>query len=548
MKTLNPYLRQSSSIALLAIFLGFPRPIIPQSASSRATNHAAVLIQPEDLKADLYFLASDDLGGRDSTSLEDHIATDYIAAKFMRLGLKPVGDDGTYFQKMNIITGNLDRQHTTLTAKVDGVDRSYTLGKDFRWAHQSLRPTTACGPVVFAGYGIYAPEFGYNDFSGIDLKGKIAIVFSREPQANNSQSKFMGTLDTYHSFDRDKVEELRKQGVAGVLIVRDRIPRDIKPIPASSPRAPGSPLYALTGKMWDIPVFTIQRNVADQLLATSGKTADALQAEIDRTVRPDSFEVPNSSVCMSKAFTNLQNRQGRNVVGLLEGSDPKLKAQTIIVSAHHDHMGVRNGRIYHGADDDGSGIAGLMEIAKAFVKGNINPKRSVLFIAYDGEERVYLGSYYYVTHPIVPLDQTVANLNMDMIGRNEDDPNWPLPPDGNVNMVNVLGTRYNPILRQIIDHENRQESLKLDYKMDRVDPDSLWARSDQFWFATLHIPQVEFQTGLHPDYHTENDTWERINYPKLTKIVRLVFLSVAELADSDRTIPFTAKGMGTPEK
>ena len=307
-------------------------------------------------------------------------------------------------------------------------------------------------------------------------------------------------------------------------------------------RASGGPLYALAGKMWDIPVFTIRRDVADQLLAPSGKTSDSLQAEIDRTMRPHSFEVPKSSVCMAKAFTNLQTHEGRNVVGLLEGSDPKLKAQTIIVSAHHDHMGVSNGHIYHGADDDGSGVVGVMEIAKALVKGNIHPKRSVLFIAFDGEERVYLGSYYYVTHPIVPLNQTVANLNMDMIGRNENDPNWPTPADGNVNMVNVLGTRYNPALRQIIDRENRHEGLKLDYKMDRVDPDSLWARSDQFWFAMLHIPQVEFQTGLHPDYHTENDTWDRINYPKLTKIIRLVFLSVADLANSDRMIPFTPLG------
>jgi hypothetical protein len=115
-------------------------------------------------------------------------------------------------------------------------------------------------------------------------------------------------------------------------------------------------------------------------------------------------------------------------------------------------------------------------------------------------------------------------------------------------MVNVLGTRYNPALRRIIDRENGYEGLKLDYKMDKVDPDSLWSRSDHFWFATRHIPQVEFQTGLHPDYHTENDTWDRINYPKLTKIARLVYLSVTELADSDRKIPFLAAGDSSSTK
>ncbi|HZY63601.1 MAG TPA: M28 family peptidase, partial [Edaphobacter sp.] len=438
---------------------------------------------------------------------------------------------------------DLDHQHTTLTAKIGDTSHTYEFGKDFHWVRQSLRPTDACGSVTFAGYGIDAPEFSYNDFAGIDLKGKVAIVFAREPQANDPNSKFMGTWDTYHAFNWDKIEELRKQGVAGLLIVPDRVPRNVKSIPASSPRPSGGPSYALAGQMWDIPVFSISREVADQLLAPSGKTVDALQSGIDRTLRPDSFDVPQSSVCLAKAFTNLHTGKGRNVVALLEGSDPSLKAQTIILTAHHDHMGVSNGHIYYGADDNASGVAALLETARAMVKGNIHPKRSILFLAYDAEERIFLGSYFYTTHPIVPLSQTIATFNLDMIGRNEDDPNWPTPPDHNVNMVNILGTRYNPAIRQVIDSENRTQGLKLDYKMDVVDPDSLWSRSDHFWFATLHIPQVEFQTGLHHDYHTENDTWDRINYSKLTKISRLVFLSIAEISNSSRKIQFLPAGV-----
>jgi len=293
--------------------------------------------------------------------------------------------------------------------------------------------------------------------------------------------------------------------------------------------------------MWDVPVFTVNREVADQMLASSGKTADALQTGIDRTLQPASFEVKGSSVCMNKAYTGLKTIEGRNVVGMLEGTDPKLKAETVILTAHHDHMGVIDGHIFHGADDNASGVAGILGVARAMVRGGVRPKRSVLFIAYDGEERIFLGSYFYVTHPIVPLATTVANINLDMIGRDEEDPNWPLPADHNSNMVNVLGTRYNLGLRRVIDGENK-EGLKLDYKMDVVDPDSLWSRSDHFWFATLHVPQVEFQTGLHHDYHTENDSWDRINYPKLTRIVRLVFRSVEELAGTSEKIAFTAEG------
>jgi hypothetical protein len=521
-----------------------------QPATSQSAKRPADLIQLAGLKADIYFLSSDDMAGRNSGSLEDHIATDYIAAEFLRLGLEPAGDHGTFFQNLDIQTGDLDRQHTTLTSTIAGVEHTYVLDHDFRSNRQSLRPQSACGPVVFAGYGIDAPEFAYDDLAGVDVKGKMVLAFNREPQADDPDSKFMGALDTYHAFFWDKIEQLRKQGAAGVLLIQDKVPRPVKPIPASSPRPLGGPSYALAGEMWDLPIFTIQREVADQLLAPAGKTADALQAEIDRSAHPDSFAVPESSVCMAKAYTGLTTHHGRNVVALLPGSDPRLKAQTVLLTAHHDHMGVLNGHIYHGADDNASGIAGILGVARAMVKVGVHPKRSVLFIAFDGEERVFLGSYFYATHPVVPLAETVAIVNLDMIGRDEDDPNWPLPADRNTNMVNVLGTRYNPALRRIIDTENLHQGLdlKLDYKMDTVDPDSLWSRSDHFWFAALHIPQVEFQTGLHPDYHTENDTWDRINYPKLTRIVRLVFLSVAGLANSAESIPFTPTGAPAPPR
>jgi len=516
-----------------ALYLAFAATLPAQQ------NRPAVeLIQSSDLQADIAFLASDDLKGRNAGSPEDRIATDYIASEFMRLGLQPVGDAGTYFQNLQIDTARLDAAHTTFSATIGGVEHTYTLNRDFRWSRQSLHPASACGGIVFAGYGIAAPEYGYDDFQGVDVKGKIALVLGREPQAGDPQSKFMGAWDTYHAFNWEKLEEMRKRGAAGLLLVQDRVRRDVRQTPASSPRPTGGPDFALEGPMWDIPTFSISRDVADQLLSPSGKTTDALQARIDRTLQPASLAVAGSSACMAKAFTESETHPGRNVVALLEGSDPVLKSQAVLVTAHHDHMGVANGHIYNGADDNASGVAGLLATARALVNGHVRPKRSVLFVAYDGEERIFLGSYYYVTHPIVPLSRTIANINMDMIGRNENDANWPVPPDGNVNMVNVLGTRYNPRLRAIIDRENERIGLKLDYKMDAIDPDSLWSRSDHFWFATLHIPQVEFQTGLHPDYHTDRDTWDRINYPKLTKIARLVFLSVEAIANSSEQIPF----------
>lgn len=522
------------TILSLSLFAQTPRP--------RSVSSAADLIREQDIRADIFFLASDAMDGRNSTSREDRIATDYIASEFMRLGLKPIGDNGTFFQQMEIVTGDLDREHTSLRTTINGAAKTFPLGADVQFVRQSIRNTSGCGPIVFAGYGIDAPEYGYDDFSGIDIKGKVAIIFIREPQASDPGSKLMGTLDSYHAFNWQKLEELRKRGAAGLLLVQDRVPRDVKPIPPTSPRPAATTSYALSGEMWDIPTLLIKREIADQLLSPSNKTTDALQASIDSTLKPQSFNVPQASACIDKAFTSIQPHQGRNVVGLLEGSDPKLKSETVILTAHHDHMGESGGHIYYGADDNASGVSGMLSIARALVHGNVRPKRSLLFVSYDAEERIFLGSYFYITHPLVPLAKTVANLNLDMIGRDENDANWPLPADRNRNMVNVLGTRYNPGLRSIIDSENMHENLKLDYKMDRVDPDSLWSRSDHFWFATLHIPQVEFQTGLHPDYHTENDSWDRINYPKTTRIARLVLRSVVDLANAPAEVNFVPAG------
>src|SRR3954447_15212036 len=290
-------------------------PLIAQNAGSAGkVAQAANLIQPADLKADISFLASDDLAGRNAGSPEDHIATDYIASEFMRLGLKPMGDNGTYFQNMELVTANLDGEHTSLTATINGTERRYTLNQEFQWARQSLHPARVCGPIAFAGYGVSSPEYNYDALAGLDVKGKVVLVFMREPQANDPASKLMGTLDTYHAFYWHKIEALRKRGAAGVLVVQDRVPRDVKPIPPTAPRPSGGPSYALAGDMWDIPVFMIKRDIADQLLAPTGKTSDALQAEIDRTLQPHSFEVPQGSACLAKAFTGIKTRKGRNVI------------------------------------------------------------------------------------------------------------------------------------------------------------------------------------------------------------------------------------------
>ena len=496
-------------------------------------------ISANDIKAHMFFLAADEMAGRDATSSEGRIAANYIASEFMKMGLKPVGDGGTYFQNFDMVVGALDPAETSLKVKIGSSEKAYALGHDFMWTLQSARPTQVSAALVFAGYGVNAPEYGYNDFSGINVRGKVVMVLNREPQENDPKSKFKGRWDTIHSYNWNKIEQVRKAGGAGLLLINDRVPRRKQRIASAVPNYLAGPAstYALAGSLWDIPVFSITPEVADEILASAGKTVESVQNAIDASGAPGSFDVPNITVTMSKGFKNPELRHARNVVGLLEGSDPQLRDEALVVTGHYDHVGVVSGRIYRGADDNASGAIGVIEIAEAL--NEKKPKRSVLFICFDAEERGLLGAFYYVDHPIVPLKDTVANLNMDMIGRDEVSGNWPAPADGNHNMVNIVGTLYNPDLKQVIESENRTIGLKLDYKTDAVDPESWFARSDHFCFAIHGVPMVLFNTGEQADYHTENDTWDRINYPKMEKIVRLIYLTSLDVANSNQRPKFT---------
>jgi hypothetical protein len=496
------------------------------------------LITVSDIKAQMYFLASDDMAGRDAGSLGGRIAANYIASEFARLGLKPVGDGQSYFQNLELVRYDLDAAGMGLSAKVNGVEKTFEYRKDFNWARQSGKPATVAGPLVFVGYGVNAPEYDYNDFSGMDLKGKILLVLNGEPQGNDPKSKFKGTWGTVHGYAHYKMEQLRKTGAAGVLMVTVGPPARL-PRKASGPtNGGGGPenLISLNTSFWDVPAFTIRADVADQLL--NGVKIEDLAREIDVDGRPHSREIAGVEVTLKKAVKNAQVVASRNVVGMLEGSDPALKNEYVIVTAHYDHVGVLNGLIYRGADDNASGTIGVMQIARAFVEGKVRPKRSILFAVFEAEERGLLGAAYYVEHPIVPLAQTVANLNMDMIGRDEESPTWNTTPEQNTNAVNVVGTLYNPGLRKVIEAGNQEIDLKLDFKTDGQDKEGWFARSDHFPFAIHSVPMVLFNTGENADYHTENDRPEKINYVKMEKIVRLIFLTARDVADRGDRIAF----------
>ena len=496
-------------------------------------------ITADALKGHIYFLASDEMAGRDSLSPEGRIAAQYIAGFYHRAGLTAVGDNKTYFQNFPMTAGHIDRERTylrTVTGKDATATRDFAMGADFTLGRQGNVDAAARAPLVFAGYGIAAPEYGYDDFKGVDVRGRVVMVLTHEPQEHDPRSRFKGRYNTVHAFNWWKPEVIRQHGAAAILIVQE------KTSDRKSVRKPSGPTngqirvergsHALTSPFWDLPFFTISRQVADELLKTSGKTIDQLQDAIDQDGQPHSLAVPDVVVDLRRAIKDRQVIQTRNVVGVIEGSDPRLKDEYVLVTGHYDHVGQTGPFIYHGADDNASAVAAVIAVAEAFKASGTSPKRSLMFLIFEAEEDGLLGAFHYVDHPIVPLDKTVAVVNSDMIGRDEDDPEWNTTADQNRNGVNVIGTLYNPDLRRVIDAENQLIGLTLDYKTDGNDPEGWFSRSDQYPFAVKHVPMVLFNTGEHPDYHTTNDTWDRINYPKIEKIARLIYLSARTLANS----------------
>ena len=495
-------------------------------------------IRADALKGHVYFLASPEMGGRDSLSLEGRIAANYIAGFFYRLGLKPVGHDGTYFQNFPMTQAAINRAETKLRATIaaggGSTVREYILGSDFTLARQGGVDVDVNAPLVFAGYGIDAPEYGYNDYSGLDVAGKVVMILAREPQASEAQSKFKGRWDTYHAYPAWKPEVARRLGAAGVLIVQGppRRPQRIPSGPTNGRIRTDRPNHSLTSPFWDLPVFNIDARVANEILSGSGKTVASLQAAIDKGATPQSTPITGVTVQMRRAVTERRTIDTRNVVGVIEGSDPKLKDEYVIVTGHYDHVGQKAPFIFHGADDNATACAAVIAIAEAIKANPTPPKRSIMFLVFEAEEDFLQGAFHYVNSPIVPLEKTVAVLNMDMIGRDEESATWNTKADQNRNGVNLIGTLYSPDLRRVIEASNESIGLKLDYKTDTDDREGWFSRSDHYPFAIKGVPMVLFNTGEHPDYHTANDTWDRINYPKMEKIVRLVYLSARRLADA----------------
>ena len=571
-------MRNSSSLLPYAIALG----LAALPAVARSQNNAAIpsqiraglaTIGQAELRSDLTYLSSDALQGRLSLQPGDEMAIKWIAEQFAKAGLTPAVTDAagktSYLQQLKLIEFVPDRAAATLTLARGGKLTVWHSPKAFGAFKRAVDETA---PVVFAGYGITAPELGYDDYAGIDTLGKVVLIFDHEPQEDDPHSIFNGTGNTRYATARVKILNAQQHGAFAVLIVAEPNRKHLTNaeraarIGSSAVRPIPLPQQAIAEDEIRIPSVTIDDEVARTLFASAGITPATAQTAIDRDLRTQSRPLPDTTVAIHLRNTSERTGFTNNVVGLLPGSDPKLAAETILITAHHDHDGMAEcadpahppvsippdphpcPQVWHGADDNGSGTVGVVALARAFAANPVKPKRSILFVVFASEERGLLGAYWMAAHPLRPQAATRAQINFDMIGRDE----APSPqtdglieiPKDTTNRLNLIGALYSPDYDRTVREENKAIGLTLDDRFDHESALNVFFRSDQFPFVLHNIPAFWWFTGFHPDYHHTTDTVDKIDFPKMQKILQLAYLTGWRFATEEETPKFVANPGG----
>lgn len=520
--------------------------IVPLLAQAPAPAPGLDSIRQADLRADLFFLAGDAMRGRLTDTVENVAAADYIRSRYERAGLAPAAAGGSYFQNYLLMTATLGDGNALEVAGADGATRRLAQGPEF-YPQRFSASGTVSGAIAFAGFGITAARLNHDDYAG-DVAGKIVVVLDHEPGERDPKSPFDGVVTAEPAVPWRKALAAQEHGAAAILFVAD-VHNHPEPVnleqtsravwPATPPHLKTYTLAAWADRL-RIPAAQISPGVAAALLAGTGKSLVDLAAAAESS--KGALAVPGARVTLTTSVVR-HTIPDRNVVGVVAGSDPKLKDEWVLVTAHFDHDGAEGPRIFNGADDNGSGTVALLEIADAYAEAarqGQRPKRSVMFAAWNSEERGLLGAWAFTEAPLAPLPNIVAVLNMDMIGRNEEVEPGGGPrfnglevqtPESNANALNVMGFSRAPGVAAAMDAANRGIDLNLLKRYDN-NASNLVRRSDQWPFLQRGVPALGFMTGLHPDYHTVYDRPEKINYPKMEKIARLVHQASWDLANA----------------
>ncbi|MFN2445962.1 MAG: M20/M25/M40 family metallo-hydrolase [Vicinamibacterales bacterium] len=475
-------------------------------------------VAPERLLKHLTFLASDDLAGRANGSPGLERAADYIAAQFRDARLVPGGDAGSYFQPFAVtMPPEAVGQRTMTIAGPEGETR-FRLGMEFhplfvRDPELDEEDVFEPAALVFAGYGISAPGLGYDDYGAVDVRGKAVIVFTHEPQEDDSTSVFNGTALTPYADIATKAAHAADRGARLLVVVED--PRHIVDR-ALAPDWPSDP------QIDDLRVPVLRVDRARLAQALPKLDLRMLARRIDASLRPQSVALDTATLTFDRA-TAVTRFRVRNVVGVLRGSDPARAGEAIVIGAHYDHLGLggrfsmaptAQGAVHNGADDNASGTAAVLEMARvAATRGRRFP-RTLVFAAFAAEEIGLLGSKHYVRHAALPPSRTVAMINLDMIGRSR-------------GRVLIGGNHASLDVRSHLQRLALRPSLRLDDFAEGYDGDS----SDDGPFAQAGVPTVCFFTGFHGDYHRPSDDWVNVDEKGAAEIATMALRLAGELAE-----------------
>jgi hypothetical protein len=494
-------------------------------------------ITQASLRTWLTYLASDDLEGRGTFTEGLGLAAAYIAEQLKEGGVKPGGSQGSYFQRVEVL-GVRSTNRSSVTVEVNGQARTFKNGEGVRFpANVGNKRTLTLEQVEFAGYGLNLGS-DYNDYAGRDVKGRAVIwLGARGPKSADPRQvgRLLASRAAY---------ALEEMGAGAAIAPPESSGGQRGPAgaPSNSGARGAQPDFTTSQRLDTViqPGITSSDEFLEFLFSSSDFKYADLKAKAELQEDLPRFTLKNVRLTfeLDADYQVVNTRYTRNVIGVVEGRDPRLKATYVAFGAHYDHTGYSQGvlpnsqtdRINNGADDDGSGSAALIGLARAFAR-DPKPRRSALFIWHSGEEIGLYGSRYFADHPTVPLENIVAQINVDMVGRNHNN----LPAESNT-VYSIGADRISTQLHNILIDANASmpKPLTLDFQLnDPTDPERLYYRSDHYSYAAKGIPVIFFTTFLHPDYHRVTDELDKIDFPKLSRISDLIYEAGRRLANLD---------------
>lgn len=474
----------------------------------------AETITKEELKEILYVYASDEFKGRNTGDLGQKMAVEFLKAKYTEMGIPAAQGGDNYFQEVPLVSSSLTEGTISINKQ------NFEIGTDAVTFDSYGNKMHTFQQIAYVGYGIDEP--GYSDYNGMEVKGKLLVIKSGEPMTKDSTYIISGTKEPSLYSDlrqafRKKMETAKKKGATGVLFYeKDNFGRLAMQYTFMKGRASGDNMKLKTNEESFLYFFV------------DDKLAKTLKPDIDT----DNKAAFLKTEAMIGVRSDIREIKSENVVSYIKGSE--FPNEYVVISAHLDHVGVdKDGKVFNGADDDGSGTSAVLEIAEAFKKAyddGQGPRRSVVFLNVTGEEKGLLGSEYYSENPVFPLEQTVVDLNIDMVGRID-----PAHKD-NRNYVYLIGAdKLSTELHKISEIANEKYThFQLDYTYnDENDPNRFYYRSDHYNFAKHNVPIIFYFNGTHEDYHQVTDTPDKIDYELLERRAQLVFYTAWEIANKD---------------